>query len=196
MALYPFARATTANVDRWWQSFLRRFDLEHTSAVANKPDSAACPRPRSTSTEPGVSARPSPPTALLATPALRHGPLAKAETKTVRYRLLHTHTAARMSAANATKDQDLGNLALGRATYRLLPRRARPAPTDPMLISDRPSPTPRIQRRRSGTRRPPRHDSRATNLNRALATTTSTNKSKIVTEEREVSPSTPANDQG
>jgi hypothetical protein len=107
-----------------------------------------------------------------------------------------THTAARMSAANATKDQDLGNLALGRATYRLLPRRARPAPTDPMLISDRPSPTPRIQRRRSGTRRPPRHDSRATNLNRALATTTSTNKSKIVTEEREVSPSTPANDQG
>jgi hypothetical protein len=195
VALYPFARATTANVDRWWQSFLRRFDLEHTSAVANKPDSAACPRPRSTSTEPGVSARPSPPTALLATPALRHGPLAKAETKTVRYRLLHTHRRPHVRGqCNESSRSRKPGPGPGNLPPASSPRS--PCPHRPDVDQRPPVPDPKDPTPEKWNPAPTRHDSRATNLNRALATTTSTNKSKIVTEEREVSPSTPANDQG
>jgi hypothetical protein len=81
------------------------------------------------------------------------GSLARAEPKTLRYRLLHTPYPHR-ARLTQTQDPYPRHLALGPATHRLPARRARPAPTDPMLINHAPSPT-RETIRTTGIRRPP-----------------------------------------
>ena len=37
--------AAAADVDRWWQAFLRRFDLEHTFGCSNRPSAGPAPAP-------------------------------------------------------------------------------------------------------------------------------------------------------
>ena len=90
------------------------------------------------------------------------GPLAKAEPKTLRYRILHTPYPHR-HRPTPTHDPHPGDLALGPGTRRLPPRRARPAPTDPMLINHVPDPDPR-NHPQPWTPAPTRRENRALSL--------------------------------
>jgi hypothetical protein len=80
------------------------------------------------------------------------GSLAKAEPKTLRYRLLHI--AAHRPRPTQTQNPHPRNLALGTPTTDVLPRRVRLTPTNPMLINHVPVPT-RETIRNCGIRRPP-----------------------------------------
>jgi hypothetical protein len=44
--------ATAADVDRWWQAFLRRFDLEHTFGCSNRPSAGPHRRSRTPAAHP------------------------------------------------------------------------------------------------------------------------------------------------
>jgi hypothetical protein len=68
------------------------------------------------------------------------GPLATAEPKTLRYRLLHT--AARIVRPAQTQVPHSANLALGTATGSLLGCRARHTPTDLTPHQQAPAPDP------------------------------------------------------
>ena len=81
------------------------------------------------------------------------GPLARAEPKTLRYRLLHTPYPHRPRPTQ-TQNPYPRHLALGPTTGHLPAHRTRPAPTDPMLINHVLSPT-RETIRTAGIRRPP-----------------------------------------
>jgi hypothetical protein len=90
---------------------------------------------------------------VLATPALPRGTLAKAEPKTLRYRLLHTPYPHRPRPTQ-TQDPHPRDLALGPATGHLPAHRPHPSLTHPRLITKPPSPTRETIRNR-GIRRPP-----------------------------------------
>jgi hypothetical protein len=90
------------------------------------------------------------------------GPLAKAEPKTLRYRILHTPYPPRPRSAQ-TQNPHPRNLALGPATRRLPPRCPRPPPTNPMLTNHVPDPDPRNQPELWNPA-PTRRDNRAPNL--------------------------------
>jgi Transposase DDE domain group 1 len=89
------------------------------------------------------------------------GPLARAEPKTLRYRLLHTPYPHHPWPAQ-TQDPHPRDLALGPRTRRLPAHRARPAPTDPMLINHIPAPEPR-NHPEPWNPAPTRRESRASN---------------------------------
>ena len=81
------------------------------------------------------------------------GPLAKAEPKTLRYRLLHT--AARIVRGQRKRTIRIPKPGPGPRNYRHACSCVRPAPTNLMLIDGNPCPLTERPHRARGTRRPP-----------------------------------------
>jgi hypothetical protein len=143
--------------------------LGRTSAAANKPASVTYRLPRSRSTGPGASSRPWRPTYCAGYAWSAHWPRPNP-----RPCATDSCTPPLAScAANANQNPHPRNLALGRATTDMLPRRVRTASTDLMWISKHPALDPRITPRSRGTRSPP--DATAGPTMNHILTTRSTN---------------------